>query len=68
MVLRVRLILRNDFGIQSLHPIQWSYVGFGWCIAELSGCHQFGEGYDPRLRPWYIEGQTHGTTLRRALP
>lgn len=42
-----------------LHPIQWSYVGFvDGVLLNYPGVHQFGEGYDPRLRPWYVDGQT----------
>lgn len=41
-----------------LHPIQWSYIGFtDGVLLNYPGVHQFGEGYDPRLRPWYVEGQ-----------
>ena len=42
-----------------LHPIQWSYVGFAdGVLLNYPGVNQFGEGYDPRLRPWYLNGQT----------
>lgn len=45
---------KEDF----LHPIQWSYVGFAdGVLLNYPGVAQFGEGYDPRLRPWFIEGQ-----------
>ena len=43
---------------EHLHPIQWSYIGFAdGVLLNYPGVHQFGEGYDPRLRPWYVEGQ-----------
>ena len=42
---------------QSSHPIQWGYAGFvDGTLLNYPGVHQFGEGYDPRQRPWYISG------------
>ena len=43
---------------ETLNPIQWSYVGFSdGVLLNYPGVDQFGEGYDPRLRPWYISGK-----------
>ena len=40
------------------HAIQWSYVGFeDGVLLNFPGVGQFGEGYDPRKRPWYVSGK-----------
>ena len=40
------------------HNIQWSYVGFeDGVLLNYPGVGQFGEGYDPRERPWYTFGK-----------
>ena len=42
---------------QSVHSIQWGYAGFvDGTLLNYPGVHHFGEGYDPRQRPWYISG------------
>ena len=45
---------------ESRYPIQWGYIGFvDGVLLNYPGVAQFGEGYDPRLRPWFVNGQTY---------
>jgi eukaryotic-like serine/threonine-protein kinase len=45
---------------ESRYPIQWGYIGFAdGVLLNYPGVAQFGEGYDPRLRPWFVSGKTY---------
>lgn len=40
------------------HTIHWAYIGFDdGVLVNFPGVGQFGEGYDPRQRPWYVTGK-----------